>query len=181
VGLPLLSPFRSRPVARLQLQSTHLAGTVLPRGLTMRFLHCHAPRLRAVVVLHCLGGGCQRLGFMRTACNAATVLCGPRTSLVLPLLLITVGFIVVKIIICFVVGVYGKGFPVDSSPCIYLIFLFRRFSRSLITCFAWLVCGRSHTIGTWVDGFCPGAGVDIVWGWGFFFVIASTPHGLCSQ
>ena len=23
----------------------------------------------------------------------------------------------------FLVGVYGKGFPVDSSPCIYLIFL----------------------------------------------------------
>jgi len=27
-------------------------------------------------------------------------------------------------IIYFVVDVYGQGFPVDFSPCIYLIFLF---------------------------------------------------------
>jgi len=57
-----------------------------------------------------------------------------------------------------VVGVFGKGFPVDSSPCIYLIFLFRPFSRDLISYFAQLVCGWSHTRETWVDGFFPGAG-----------------------
>ena len=68
------------------------------------------------------------------------------------------GFIVVITIIYFVVGVYGKGFPVDSSPCIYLIFLFRPFSRDLISYFARLVCGWSHTRETWVDGFFPGAG-----------------------
>jgi len=28
------------------------------------------PRLRSVVVLHCLGGGCQRLGFLRNVYNA---------------------------------------------------------------------------------------------------------------
>ena len=61
-----------------------------------------------------------------------------------------------------------EGFPVDSSPCIYLIFLFHSFSRSLISYFAWLVCGRSHIIGTWVDRFFPGAGVDKKIGDGVF-------------
>jgi len=72
--------------------------------------------------------------------------------------LLWVSLVVITII--YFVGVYGKGFPVDSSPCIYLIFLFRLFSRSLISYFAWLVCRWSHTIGTWVDRFFPGAGVD---------------------
>ena len=58
------------------------------------------------------------------------------------------------------VEVYGKGFPRDSSLYIYLICLFCPFSRSLISYFAWLVRGWSLTIGTWVDGFCPGAEVD---------------------
>jgi len=88
---------------------------------------------------------------------------------------------VVITIIYFIVGVYGKGFPADSSPCIYLTFLFHPFGQSLISYFAWLVCGWSRTIGTWVDGFFPRAGVDIVWGWGFFFAIASAPRCLCSQ
>jgi len=61
-------------------------------------------------------------------------------------------------IIYFVDGVYGKGFPVDSSRCIYLIFLFRPLSQSLISYFAPVVGGWSHTRGTWVDGFFPGAG-----------------------
>jgi len=30
LGLPLLSPFRSRPIAQLQLESIHSAGTLLP-------------------------------------------------------------------------------------------------------------------------------------------------------
>jgi len=79
----------------------------------------------------------------------------------------TLGFIVVITIIYFV-GVYGKGFPVDFSPGIYLLFLFCPFSTSLISYFAWLVCGWSHTIGTWVDGFFPGAGVDKKLGDGVF-------------
>ena len=76
------------------------------------------------------------------------------------------GFREVVITIIYFVGVYGKGFPVDSSLCIYLSFLFRLFSRSLISYFAWLVCGWFQTRGTWVDGIFPGA-VWLVIG-GFF-------------
>jgi len=167
VGLPILSPFRSRPVARLQLQSTHLAGTLLPLRLTLRFLHGRTPRLHSVVVLHCLGGGCQHLVFSSNACNAATVLSGPHAPIVLLLLSVTLGFIVVITIIYFVDSVYGKRFPVDSSPCIYLLFSFRPFSQSLISYFAQLVCGWSQTRESWVDGFFPGAGW-IKSGMGFF-------------
>jgi len=158
LGLPLISPFRSHPVARLQLQSTHLAGTLLPFRLTLRFLRGRAPRLCSVVIWHCLGGGCQRLGFTSNACNAATVFNDSRTLIVLLSLSVTLGFTVVKTIISFVIGVYRKGFPVDSSLCIYLIFLFRPFRRSLISYFARLACGWSRTRETWVDGFFPGAG-----------------------
>jgi len=95
---------------------------------------------------------------MSNSCNAATVFIGPRTPIVLLSLSVTLGFILVMTVIYFVVGVNGKGFPVDSSPCIYLIFLFRPFSRSLIAHFVRLVCGWSRTRETWVDGFFPGAG-----------------------
>jgi len=81
IGSPLLSPFRSPPVARLQLQSTHSAGILLPLCPTMQLLHGRTPRLCSVVVLHCLGGGCQRPGFMSNACNAATVLVAPAPQL----------------------------------------------------------------------------------------------------
>jgi len=60
---PFSHPTRSHPVALLQLQFTHSAGTLVPLRLTLRFLHGCAPGLRSVVVLHCLSGGCQRLGF----------------------------------------------------------------------------------------------------------------------
>jgi len=153
---PSSSLSRSRPIARLQLQSTHSAGTLLPLPLTLPFLHGRAPWLRSVVVLHSLGGRCQRLGFRVTLATPLRLFCSPRTPIVLPSLSFTLGFIVVITIIVFV-GVYGKGFPVDSSPCIDLIFLFRPCSRSLISYFSWLVCGWSHTLGTWVDGFFPGA------------------------
>ena len=85
---------------------------------------------------------------------------GSRTPIVLVSLSVTLSFIVVITIYFYfvVVGVCGKGFPVDSSPRIYLTFLFRPFSRDLISYFAWLVCGWSRTRETWVDGFFPGAG-----------------------
>ena len=85
---------------------------------------------------------------------------GSRAPIVLLSLSVTLGFIVVITIdFYFVVdGVFGKGFPVDSSPCIYLISLFRPFSRDLISYLARLVCGWSHTRETWVHGFFPGAG-----------------------
>jgi len=102
------------------------------------------------------------------ASNAASVYSGPRTPIVLPLLSVTLGFIVVITIIYLVVGVYGKGFPVDSFLCIYLIFLLCPFSPSLISYFAWLGCSWSRTRGTWVEGFFPGAGVDKTPGIGFF-------------
>jgi len=85
---------------------------------------------------------------------------GSSAPIVLPSLSVTLGFIVV-ITIYFsfvVVGVFGKGFPVDSSPCIYLTFLFHPFSQDLISYFARLVCGWSRTRKTWVDGFFHGAG-----------------------
>ena len=85
---------------------------------------------------------------------------GSHSPIVLPSMSVTLGFIVViTMYIYFVVfGVFGKGFPVDYSPCIYLIFLFRPFTRDLISYFALLGCGCSHTRGTWVDDFFPGAG-----------------------
>jgi len=83
-----------------------------------------------------------------------------RAPIVLLSLSFTLGFIVVITIYFYfvVVGVFGKGFPVDFSPCFYLIFLFRPFSRNLISHFAQLVCSWSGTRETWVGGFFPGAG-----------------------
>jgi len=95
---------------------------------------------------------------MSKVCKAATVLNGPRALIVLPSLSVTLGFTVVITIIYFVDGVLGKGFPVDPSPCIYLLFLFRPLSWSLISYFARLACGWSCTRETWVAGFFPGAG-----------------------
>jgi len=119
---------------------------------------------------------------MSNSCNAAAVLCGPSTPIVLLLLWVTLGFRSgYNNLFIFVVGVYGKGFPVDASPCIYLIFLFRPFSQSLISYFAWLVCSWSRTRGTWVDGFFPGTRVDTSGGWGSFFTIASAARSLCCQ
>jgi len=113
--------------------------------------------------------------------NAASVSSSPRTPIVLLLFSVTLGFIVVITIIYFVVGVHGKGFPVDSSLCIYLIFLFHPISRGLISYIAWLVCGRlvPKGLGLMVFSLAPG------WikrrGWGSFFSIASAGCSLCSQ
>jgi len=84
-----------RPVAQLQLQCTHSAGTLLPLNLTLpsRFLHRRTPRLPSVVVLHCLGGRCPRLGFLSNARNAAMVSSGPRSPIVLLSLSVNLGFI----------------------------------------------------------------------------------------
>ena len=163
------------------------------------------------------------------------------------------GFRLSGLSIIYFVGVYGKGFPVDSSPCIYLMFLYQDnvgvwstvvlnapgpprgvvvpvvhpvhsdifwsrlfeilpkmwtsvdqggpggpgehnppwwtrtgfyillmlfppFSRSLISYFAWLVCGWSRTRETWVDGFFAGAG----WFTLVFLYIASAARSLCT-
>jgi len=58
-------PSRSRLIARLQLQSTHSAGTLLALYLTPPwwFLYGRTPWLRSVLILDALGGCCQRLGF----------------------------------------------------------------------------------------------------------------------
>jgi len=82
---------------------------------------------------------------------------GSRVPIELLSLSVSLRFIVVITIIYFVDGVYGKGYPLDSSPCIYLTFFFRPFSRSLISYLARLLCGWSRTRETWVDGFFPGA------------------------
>jgi len=39
--------------------------------------HGRAPLLHLVVVLHCLRGACQRLGFFSNSCNVTTVLVAP--------------------------------------------------------------------------------------------------------
>jgi len=96
---------------------------------------------------------------MSNACNGAKVFSGPRAPIVLLVLLVTLGFTVVITISYFVDGVYGKSFPVDSPPYIYLISLFPPFSRSLISYLVRLVGGWSHTRETWVDGFFSGAGL----------------------
>jgi len=93
--------------------------------------------------------------------------------------LLWVSLVVITII--YFVGVYGKGFPVDSYPCIYLYFSFRPSSRRGISYFAWQVCGWSHTRETWVDGFFHGAGLEKNRGWGSFVTIASAARSLCSQ
>jgi len=59
---------------------------------------------------------------LSNASTATSVWSGPHTPIVLLLLSVTLGFIVVITIIYFV-GVCGKGFPVDSSLCIYSMFL----------------------------------------------------------
>ena len=51
----------------------------------------------------------------------------------------------VLITIIYFVGLYSKGFPGDSSPCIYLYFSFRPPTGRGISYFASLVCGWSHT------------------------------------
>jgi len=168
LGLPLLSPRKvsSRCSVTATIHSLGWHPTAPPSHLAI------SPRSRPSVTLS------RRIALpwwrmstpwvLTNASNAASLYSGPRTPIVLLLLSVTLGFIVVITIIYFVVGVYGKGFPVDSSPCIYLIFLFRPFSLSLISYFAWLVCGWSRTRGTWVDRFFPGAGVDKTQGMGFF-------------
>jgi len=83
--------------------------------------------------------------------------------------------------IIYLVRVYRKGLPVDSSPCIYLYFSFRPLSWRGISYFAWVVCGWSGTRESWVDGFFPGAGLEENRGWGSLFTIASAARSLCSQ
>ena len=85
---------------------------------------------------------------------------GSRATILLLSLSVTLGFILVITIYFYfvVVGVFGKGVPVDSSPCIYLTFLFRPLSWDLISYFSQLVCGWSRTRETWVHGFFTGAG-----------------------
>jgi len=121
---PFSPPSRSRLVARLQLQSNHSAGTLLllsshlvisPRsGPSVMLSHRIAlPRWRMLMTW-----------VLSTVSNTATVYSGPRTILVLPSLSFTWAFIVV-ITIIYLVGLDGKGFPIVSFPCSYLIFLFR--------------------------------------------------------
>jgi len=62
----------SPPSGLVQLLGySHSPLTQLAPDCLRRPSQCHgrAPRLRSVVVLHCLGGGCQRLGFLS---NVAT-------------------------------------------------------------------------------------------------------------
>jgi len=68
---PSSPPFRFRPVAWLQLLSTHSAGTLLSLYFRSpsRFLHGRTHGLRSVVILHSLDGGSQRLGFSNNVRN----------------------------------------------------------------------------------------------------------------
>ena len=95
---------------------------------------------------------------MSNACNTSTVLSGPRTPVILLSLSVTLGFISGYNNYLLYCWYLRQGFPIDFSGCIYLIFLFRPFSRSLISYFARLVCGWSRTRETCVDGFFPGVG-----------------------
>jgi len=120
--------------------------------------HGRAPRLCSVVVLHWVGGGCQRLGFLSSGCNVTMVVLAPAPPLFFFHCRLLRVFTQCSINYFILLEVHGKGFPVDSSPCIYLYFSFRPPSRRGISYFAWLVCGWSRTRETWVDGFFAGAG-----------------------
>ena len=72
--------------------------------------------------------------------------------------LLWVSLLVITII--YFVGVYGKNFPVASSPYIYLYFSLQPPSRRGISYFAWLVCGLSHATETRITIFFPGAGLE---------------------
>jgi len=84
--------------------------------------HGRARRVRSVVVLHCLGGGCQHLGFLSNGCNVTTFLVVP-APLCSSFIVGYLGFHNWSINYFILSGVHGKGFPVDSSPCIDLKFL----------------------------------------------------------
>jgi len=139
---------------------SYSAYTQLAPYCLRRSSDCHgrAPWLASVDVLHCLGCGCQRLGFLSNGCNVTTVLGAPAPPWFFfhcRLLRVSPEWSINYFIL---LEVYGKGFPVDASPCIYLYFSFRPPSRRGYSYFAWPVCGWSRTRETWIDGFFPGAG-----------------------
>ena len=112
---PSSSLLQFRPVARLQLLSTHLTSILLPLRPS-----------RLTPLSHPLG---YALSLYSTASVANVNTLGPldvmfcsSTCSVLPAPLYLLGFPAVITIISYV-GVYGKGFPVASSLCFYLIFL----------------------------------------------------------
>ena len=79
------------------------------------------------------------------------------------------------------VGVYGKGFPVGSFPCIYLYFSFQLFSRRrFLILRGWCAVGLiPERVGLVSFSLVPGWIKDR--GWGFFFTRAGAPRGVCSQ
>jgi len=65
----------------------------------------------------------------------------PCAPIVLPSLLLLLVTLVVITFISYV-GVYGKGFPVDFSLCIYLIFFSTCLvRRGFLICYGWCVVG----------------------------------------
>ena len=77
-------------------------------------------------------------------------------------------------------GVYGNGFPIDSSTCIYLISLFCPLS---VVRGGFLIVSSCRAVGSIPEGLglmafsvVPG-GIHPAEG-GFFFTIASAPHSL---
>jgi len=63
----------------------------------------------------------------REDCTSCTYFVAPHLPIVLPSLsLLWVALVVITIISY--VGVFGKAFPVDSSPCVYLISFLARVS-----------------------------------------------------
>jgi len=166
-GLPIISTvIGATPPLPLQVSSRcSVTATIhslgwYPTGPSAHF--AISPQLRPSVTL------CPRIAQPRWRMSTPWVheeylqrsncFSGSCAPIVLLSLSVTLGFIVVITIIYFVDGVYGKGFPLDSTPCIYLILLFRPFCRSLISYFAHLVCGWCPTRESCVAGFFPGAG-----------------------
>jgi len=143
---------------------------------------CHgcSPRLRSVVVLHYLSGGCQRLGFSSNVCNAKTVLAAPAPPLLFfHCRLLRVSFVVHPLFTLLI-----------STPMVFLLIPPNAFictfscpplSQKGISYVAWLVCGWSCTRKTWVNGLFPGTGLEKHRGCGSFFTIASAARSLCSQ
>ena len=135
MGLPLLLLLRFRAVARLQPKHPPPVATSCGFHNPPRLPRSH-PRLRPIVVLHCLGGRCQRLGLRSNVPRSDIVQLpgvnrffglGPPDGLLLRLFsfrfLIVEGYPVDGAVSFVFWWAHGLSFPVDSSPSCWSISL----------------------------------------------------------
>ena len=101
-----------------------MAGTLTAHEDAGDLLYGRTPRLRSVVILHCLSGRCQRFGILGNVLHGEQGFLGFTRVLRPPASPVVILRVLQVVKTCnSYVGVYGKGLPVDSFPCFYLIFL----------------------------------------------------------